>query len=186
MSIANIIDGFFDDAFLHELHKTIMDVPMCAKNSARRSSWPYGERTEYRLFGYTLFLRRNLNRILILEKDYAQKFFDIFEALEEKILKHNFLIKEIFLNMQHTGCHGMTHTDGNDDTELTLMIMTNPVWEKDWGGEFQILDENEKVLETYDYIPGRIILFPAKVRHRGLGPIKEYIYRYTLVYRILP
>ena len=44
------------------------------------------------------------------------------------------------------------------------MLMVNPVWEKEWGGKFQLYSEGKsEILEEYDYVPGRIVIFPSGV-----------------------
>ena len=187
MTIAQVIDNFFDDVFINEMHQKIMDIPMTPKNTARPLTWPYGYESDYRMQGYTLFNRVNMNRVVLCDVEKSQFFFDILEGFEKKFNK-NFYLRKIHINLQHSGCHGREHADADTPNELTMMIMPNSKWKKEWGGEFQILDNDNNVIESHDYVPGRIVLFPGNVLHKGLGPNEEYpyIYRYTLVYRITP
>lgn len=102
---------------------------------------------------------------------------------------------EIQLNGQSMGMDGTTHvdtlTDTNPDLDYTLMYFPNSEWGKDWGGEFQFMDKIDKneedkpqVLKSLDYIPGRLILFKASIPHRGLAPLKPYILRKSIVWRL--
>ena len=65
--------------------------------------------------------------------------------------------------------------------------MANPIWEKEWGGSFQIYSEDKtKMLEEHDYKSGRVIIFPANLPHRGLGAELNfpYAYRYSIVFGV--
>ena len=70
------------------------------------------------------------------------------------------------------------------------MYFLNSEWEKGWGGEFQFMDkidtngEGSQVLKSIDYIPGRLILFKASIPHRGLAPLKPYVLRKSIVWRL--
>ena len=135
--------------------------------------------------GCVIFQRENLNRINILNKE-APVFFDIFERIEN-ILNSRYLLNAIFINLQHSGCNGNSHIDGMENQQ-TIMVMSNAEWDNKWGGQFQMLNNDGSVTEEHDYVPGRLIIFPSHIPHRGLGPSKEYpyIYRHTVVFRVQP
>ena len=65
------------------------------------------------------------------------------------------------------------------------MVMNNTKWKPEWGGQFQMLDEDGKLLEEHDYIPGRVVIFPGWIRHSGLAPLVPYVYRFTTVFRVV-
>lgn len=183
--ICKIIDGLFDDLYIHQIDLTVKNTPVRCNNIANRNTFPYGDQGSHRLFGKTFFSRQSLNRIDVLDEN-AQKFFDMFEMIENK-LKTKFYLSEISLNIQHTNCDGTTHCDSYDKNDLTIMVMTNSKWSSDWGGQFQLTSENgEHIIEEHEYIPGRIILIPSTHPHRGLGPTKKYVYRSTVVFRVKP
>ena len=94
-------------------------------------------------------------------------------------------LKRIDINLQFINMNGSTHTDAVDD-ELTVMLMNNSEWKPEWGGQFQLMDWRDNVIEEHDYVPGRVIIFPGKHPHRGLAPIVPNTPRYTTVYRIIP
>ena len=180
-----VIDNFFDDLYLHQLYDEITKIPVYGNNIANRNTWPYGYTGSHRLLGNMLFDRTSINDIVTLEPS-AKDFLEIFSALEEKILNQKVYLRNIQLNLQTQGMDGTTHTDSFEKDDATILFMVNPIWNKEWGGEFQILDESENVIEEYDYKPGRILIFPSDAPHRGLSPKEKYIFRYSIVYRISP
>lgn len=180
--ICKIIDDVFDELYLHEFYDILTyQVSYVFSNVANRRTVPYGNKGSHRLLGSTLFSRENINRVNILHP-ICNKFFDMFEMIEG-VLKEQFYLSMINVNVQYYKCNGTVHDDGSRG-EYTIMVMTNPLWEKSWGGQFQIVDSNHNVIEEYEYVPGRILFFPSEVLHRGLGPESEYIYRTTTVFRV--
>ena len=186
--ICHVIDDWLDKRFIYDLDHKISYNLNCYDfvNIANRRTWPYGQEGSHRLMGCVIFQRENLNRINILNKE-APVFFDIFETIEN-ILNSRYLLNEIQINIQHSGCDGTSHNDGLDPNHKTIMLMTNPEWDNKWGGQFQMLNNDGSVIEEYDYVPGRLIIFPADIPHRGLGPSEKYpyIYRHTVVFRVQP
>lgn len=179
--ICKVYDDIFDDLYIHQIDAMMRDnVAVYPNNVANRTTWPYGNVGSHRLLGRVVFDRKTLNRITILHST-AQTFFDMFEQIESK-MQRQFYLNQIQVNLQHTGCDGTTHIDSDNPNDLTIMVMTTPKWEKDWGGEFQLMSE-DGVVEEYEYKPGRVLVIPSNHPHRGLGPTQEYIYRTTVVYR---
>ena len=189
--ICNVIDDWLDKRFIYELsHRITNDLTdIKFNNIANRTTWPYGSKGSHKLMGCTIFQRKSLNRIDILHKE-APIFFDIFDRIENSILNKAYILNTTHVNIQHSGCDGTSHLDSspwsNDD--LSIMLMTNSEWSKEWGGQFQMLNNDGSVIEEHDYVPGRLIIFPSNIPHRGLGPSEKYpyIYRHTVVFRVQP
>ena len=178
----DVIDDLFDERYLHNFFPIVTDkIPLTAGNTANREGFPYGDTSTHRLFGSQIFQRENLNRTTVLSP-YAQDFFDMFEAIQSK-MKKDFYLYYISLNCQHQFCEGSFHTDGDSD-QRTIMVMLNPTWKQDWGGEFEIQDPFAEGTRIYQYKPGRVIVFPSHLKHRGHAPKQEYGYRYTVVFRV--
>ena len=137
-------------------------------------------------FGKVFFQRKNINVIEILDPS-ANILFDVLEKIQKKT-NRKYYIKQISTNLQHSGCDGTTHVDGPSDYHKTIMLMTNCYWEPEWGGQFQLTNYDDEVIEEYEYKPGRVIIFPGNHPHRGLGPKNNlpYVYRTTLVFRTEP
>ena len=172
--ISHIIDDLFDKDFVSDLESILIhEVPVTANNVAN----------SHRLFGTNILARSSLNRVDYLH-DKAAKFFDAFDVIEDQF-NNPIYLKRIDVNLQFIGMNGSTHTDAVDD-ELTVMLMNNSEWKPEWGGQFQLMDWKENVIEQHDYVPGRLIIFPGKHPHRGLAPTVPHVPRYTTVYRIIP
>jgi len=188
--IGTVIDDRFDQKYLYDLFSVVEELKYRATNVANRRTWPFGYKGTHRLMGATVFNRLSINRILQLHPS-ASHFFDLFEQIEN-ILGEQYFLSTIDVNLQHSGNHGSIHIDTNTggcSYTHTIMFYPNPEWKKKWGGEFEIYSEDgKKVVEEYDYIPGRIILFESSHPHRGLGPKIEYgdVYRYSIAFRGSP
>ena len=185
--IAHIIDDLFDYDFLVDFERVILDIPIHTTNVANPRSFPNGRVGSHRLFGTDIFTRTSLNKVTVLHKD-AEMFFDAFAIIEEEIFKDPIFLKRIDINLQYYGQNGTGHTDGGED-EYTIMLMNNCIWKPEWGGTFQLLNDpdtdNPVVIEEHEYKPGRIVIFPGHVPHRGLAPLHPYVYRYTTVFRTI-
>ena len=179
-----MIDDLFDLSFITSLEDTLLDkVPVISTNIANPKSWPTSRTGDHRFFGKAIFSRTGINRIDCLHEQ-AEKFFDAFEIIEEHVFDVPIYLRRIDVNLQYYGMDGSTHIDAKDN-ELTVMLMNNSQWKPEWGGQFQMLSSDGNVIEEHEYIPGRVIIFPGDVSHRGLAPIVPYVYRYTTAYRVV-
>ena len=52
--------------------------------------------------------------------------------------------------------------------------------------EVSLLTDGETVVEEHEYVPGRVLIFPGSVPHRGLAPKVPSVFRYTTVFRVIP
>jgi hypothetical protein len=181
-------DGIFDQSFLVHLDNTIKNIPMETSNMANVEITEHrGIVGKHRLFGACLFRRDGINRVLRLHEK-AELFFDIFDEIQ-KFLNRKYFLTGIDMNLQHSGCDGFPHIDGQSPKEKTIMLMSNCYWEKEWGGQFQLTNEDgTDIIEEYEYVPGRVLVIPSNHLHRGLGPKLEYPYEYrtTVVFRTEP
>ena len=191
--LAKIYDDKFDVKYLHDIFSILQGkLRYKACNVANKTSWPYRQEGSHRLFGSSIFSRNHPNIITYLDNENAPVFFELFEYLCKllELDSKGVYLERIDVNLQHSGCDGTLHRDSNgatDDSRYTIMVMPNPTWEKEWGGKFQIFSmDKTEMLEEYEYVPGRIIVFPSHYPHRGLGSVKEYLYRYSIVFGIIP
>lgn len=190
--ICEIYDDKFDAKYLHELYDLVQNkLRYRASNVANSHTWPYHQQGSHRLFGSTIFSRSHPNFIDYVDNVHAKNFYSMFEFLCEliNVNTRNVYLKRIDVNLQHSGCDGSLHIDSEGPTDKsghTIMVMPNPVWKDEWGGKFQIFNEdNTEMLEEYDYVPGRIIIFPSHLPHRGLGPKEPHLYRYSIVFGVV-
>jgi len=190
--ICEIYDDKFDAKYLHEIFAVVQGkLRYRACNVANKETWPYGGTGSHRLFGSSIFARRHPNVIDYLDNDNAPTFFSMFEFLcrLKGVDSRNVYLQRIDVNLQHSGCDGTLHIDSNgpdDKLSQTIMVMPNPTWKQEWGGKFQVFSEDKsEMLEEHDYVPGRIIVFPAHLPHRGLGPMEPHMYRYSIVFGVI-
>jgi hypothetical protein len=192
--ICRVFDGVFDSLYLYEFfYSTIQVMPVNITNIANRSTMPYGHKGSHTLLGHTILKRSSINKIDDIDTNYYPQLYSMYELIEE-FLGVNFYLSAITTNIQPTGCDGTTHSDAGpgEDDEYTILVMTNPEWKKEWGGQFQLIDpetangNGDVVIEEHDYVPGRIILLPSPHPHRGLGPKEKYVYRSSIVFRVTP
>lgn len=183
--ICDVFDNVFDSLYLHETFVKISMMPVNFTNVANRKTKPYGYTGSHTLLGSTVFSRSSINCIDDIDMEYYPMFYNMFELITEH-LDVNFYLSAITTNIQPTGCDGTTHTDSDENDEYTILVMTNPEWKQEWGGQFQLIGESDSVIEEHEYVPGRVILLPSACPHRGLGPKEKYIYRSSVVFRVTP
>ena len=180
MSICTVIDGLFDELYVQEIGAKVMDIPVAPNNIAGRQTFPYGLTGNHRLFGTTLFRRESINTITKLEPK-AQLFFPILEQIE-RVIETPLYCREISLNVQCYGQDGTEHTDSQDPNDLTILQFTTANWKSSYGGQFELCTPHE----VHEYVPGRIVILPSNVPHRGLGPTEPNQIRTSIVYRVRP
>ena len=180
--IATVIDKRFDIEFMAKIEKQLKHLPVTAINIANGTSYPNGECGTHRLMGENIFERHSINKVVNL-MDNCEVFFDMLEEIEECIETKMYLSR-IDFNLQHSFCDGTSHIDG-EEGEYTIMYMPNLEWDTtEWGGQFQLLDDDQNVIEEHEYVPGRVLIFPSEIPHKGLGPRHPHVYRYTVVWRV--
>ena len=190
--ICKIYDDVFDAEYLYEIFAILQDkLQYRSDNTANRNTWPYGKTGTHKLFGSKIFFRQSVNKIIYVNNEYIDKFYDLFSFIctLENLNPDVQYLERVDVNLQHSGCDGTLHIDANphDTTTKTFMIMANPVWKKEWGGAFEIFNQDRKeILERHEYVPGRVIVFPAHLPHRGLGAELNfpYAYRYSIVFGV--
>jgi len=190
--ICDVFDNKFDPLYLHELYEnTISRLPYNFTNIANRNTQPYGYSGSHRLIGCTIFSRTGINDIIDIDTENWNAFYEMFQMVED-IVDERFFLSAVSVNLQPYGIDGTCHADAGegDDDEFTILVMTNPIWKKEWGsGAFQLLekyDNNSKVIEEHEYVPGRILIIPSPHPHRGLAPTEPYVYRTSVVFRVTP
>ena len=170
-------DNLFDDRFILELDEQTNEYPWKLNISGNRYSFPNKTKGNY-LFWGVKFDIKNLPPIIL----------DIYNHLTMNIINQNFTLLSSHINGQSMGQDGTCHIDSLPNLQThTLMVFINYKWEKEWGGDFQLLkeyDDNAEITQSIKYIPGRIILFDGSIPHRGLAPLKPYIIRKSLVFRL--
>lgn len=186
--LCEVYDNVFSRDFIIDLDNKIKNIPLETSNiSGAKVTEDRGVVGNHRFFGICVFQREGINRITRLHQD-AEIFFDALEQIESSLGK-KYYVDGIHINLQHSGCNGSSHIDANSPYEKTVMIMSTCYWEPDWGGQFQLTnEEGTDIIEEYEYVPGRVMVIPSNHPHRGLGAKINYpyVYRTTVVFRTKP
>ena len=187
--ICEVFDDVFDKRYLHEFFdEVISPMGYNITNIANRKTQPYGNKGSHCLLGRQIFSRDGVNEI----QDFDDSFYEFMKMYNiiENVIGERLYLQMISVNLQPYGIDGTCHRDAEHDDEFTVLVMTNPEWEKEWGtAAFQLLekyDNNAQVIEEHEYVPGRVLLIPSIHPHRGLAPTKPYIYRSSVVFRVTP
>ncbi len=100
---------------------------------------------------------------------------------KEDISESDIVLQSQVVNAQTRGQDSFPHIDGETPNVYTLIYYANNHWEKDWGGETTFYDRDAKLCHSVYPKPGRLILFPSTMPHRGAPPNDTYLdARYTL------
>lgn len=93
---------------------------------------------------------------------------------------------DVYLNGQTYGLDGTWHTDDDELKDRhTLLYMVNS-GDTEKIGDFQYIDPSNKgYIETVEFKPGRLVLFPSHWDHRGLAPTTKNKMRITLAYKVM-
>ena len=175
----SVWDDLIDDEFIFKKDKESNSYHWQYTNIANRNSYPNNEKGSQLFWSVNLF-----DGTKKLKSEYK----NLLQFCNDNIIKQNFELVEVMINGQLIGQNGTCHIDkSNNKKEKTLMIFLNYKWEKEWGGQFQILENmsnDSKVVYEIDYKPGRIVLFDGDLPHRGLAPKVPNILRKSLIYRL--
>jgi len=175
-----VIDSIFDKEYIVEMRKALDNVPHRPTNIANRITWPYGNVGTHKILGSTLYKKKSK---YVHVTTGPEIFMEAFEHIANTVLKKEFELQAIRTNMQVLAMDSSFHSDGD---AKTLLLFATDEWHKDWGGEFEIIvDEETSKTEKIDYVPGRVIYFDGNIRHRGLAPLVPNVYRYSVAYRCL-
>ena len=166
-----IIDDLFDHHFISEVeHWFMTDQAWKLDNTASRYSQPYGLDGFHKFLSITHFMMPDM-----FNPDWPG-FDPILEQVYSATTEH-LGIQDAFLNSIQSNampykCDGTFHVDVGGtyhklfdrivavDQMYTLMYFSNSRWDSDWGGQFEYIDRSGNS-HKIDYVPGRIILFPA-------------------------
>lgn len=76
------------------------------------------------------------------------------------------------------------HEDGWPGTSLTALYFVNADWQATWQGELILCDPLGESMYAIDPRPGRLVLFPGEIPHRGGAPSRVcYEHRLSLAHK---
>ena len=193
--ILNIHDNLLQDEFLYNLDKKLEYGEWkynCTGGESKK--FPYDNIREYKFWGLKLW-EENFNGLPYINSKYTSLTDQLFKFINfyNQKFTPELNLKPYFIhcNGQTIGQDGHCHLDIHDNSSYnyySLMIMINLQWDKDWGGQFEIL-ENEsndsKVVKNIGYKAGRVIFFDGNYPHRGIAPIIPNVLRKTLIIKLM-
>ncbi len=94
-------------------------------------------------------------------------------------------VSRTHINCIQAGERRHAHIDSPDANIIVAVTMLNAEWDRDWHGELTFFREGEADLSVAP-MPGRIVMFPGCILHRGGVPISSCPEaRYALVQKLL-
>jgi len=181
------IDRAFTDKFLLECYQEVTtNINWTYTNVSNRYQYPddaFCDGSE-RIFGAPLLTRMSKH---FFRNNTPNIFIEAFEVLMERYLTESpWELFQVDANLQVFGMNGAAHRDDyhNDSTDKTILFFPHYKWENEWGGEFQILDDKNNVVEEYLPMPGRVLIFDSTIKHRGNGPKVKGVSRISIAYRM--
>jgi len=166
----NVLDNFVNEKDLKSFYNDY-----CLNG---KIEWAYNNRANHNYPIDSFSSNKNTNELVKIP--FIKNCLDRINPIVQKF---NNTIDRIFVNGLPSGCDGFEHTDREG---LTAILMINPVWKKEWGGEFLCYNDNNEIIYASTYKPGRLIIFDGKKPHRGLGPNKFFdVLRVTIAFQCL-
>lgn len=100
----------------------------------------------------------------------------------KRYFPHNHLTftGRIHTNSQSFGQESIFHQDYSEPNYIGLNICTEPIWNMEWGGSFDVYTDGWNI-ESVPYIPNRGIIFDPTQRHKGMSPTRYCLGRRTTV-----
>lgn len=173
-----IYDNVFDDRYVRELNEICDNLPNKPGNRANRKTFPYGDVGTHNIMGAMLYKRYSKH---VFESTCPLELLKAFQHLADNVIRQNLDLWAIHSNLQSKSMDGTIHADKSPN----VMIFTTADWKKSWGGEFQLFDPaTPELVETVEYVPGRVVFFDGTIPHRALAPKVPYVYRHSIVYRV--
>jgi hypothetical protein len=84
-------------------------------------------------------------------------------------------LKEVYCNNHGYGDHQHAHRDSKSG--ITVLYYVNAEWQPDWQGETLLFDAAQDAHHAVAPRPGRLLLFPANMLHRGGTPSRTCVER---------
>ena len=179
-----VLDDFVSDEFLYMVNQFFNELTWNYQNQANRNHFGNGT---HRFFGANFYPYPDVVGDGFWDDQVKNKGWMSF--LWEAVSSHLNItgkVQEIHANLQVQGQDGSWHKDSYSGDTIALIYFAVMRWRTEWGGCLNIKENinNSEEYNSYEYIPGRIIVFDGQKEHRGLGPTEPNKGRISLVYNI--
>jgi len=107
------------------------------------------------------------------------------KVVEDLYPDGQFNLERVHCNNQRYGEVQTRHTDVDDG--MTALFFANPEWPANWEGEILFYDKTGEPFHAVIPKPGRVLLFPGNLVHRG-GVPSRYCFesRLTVAFKYQP
>jgi Rps23 Pro-64 3,4-dihydroxylase Tpa1-like proline 4-hydroxylase len=152
-----IVDELFDAGMVKLLHESFMRMPFTqteidSEESRHIRHWKFDFDLET-VDRHPIFLSWR-NRIL--------------QKTAQLVSASSLPVQRIYCNSTLYGDHQHSHTDSAEGT--TALYFANAHWEEDWQGETIFYESNGEAQHAIAPRPGRLVVFPSCILHRGGVP----------------
>lgn len=103
------------------------------------------------------------------------KFFTgMFDCLNDSFIQDGFNLSldRIIVNAYNHGDSSWLHADSEKESAWTAILFINEYWDKNWGGDFILVDVNDNIMYATIPKPGKFVLFKSSLLH-GARPVSR-------------
>lgn len=152
-----IVDGLFDNAMIKLLHESFARTPFSqteidSDESAHIRHWK---------FDFDL-ATMDRNPVVRFWRDR------ILQEAAALVGATSLPVQRIYCNGTPYGDHQHAHIDADQGT--TALYFANAEWGEHWHGETFFYDDNGEAHHAIAVRPGRLVVFPSQILHRGGVP----------------
>jgi len=188
--MVHVLDNLFTDKFLFEIYEdTLANCDFAYTNVANRYQHPHDFfcKGSHRFFGTSLYYQVSNN---FFKNKMTDKLMEVYEwviPIISKMSNKKLFLHKVNANLQFKGMDGTWHVDDTHrgGVDRTAIFFPHYKWEDHWGGEFQVLGDEDQISDSYMPLPGRILFFDSTVRHRGLAPNEFDVPRVSIAFRFI-
>lgn len=108
------------------------------------------------------------------------------KLLQDFCPENEYVLRRSYINMSHYGDMAYPHRDcALEGKDMTILYYVNKEWDYRWGGEtiFYANHESQNIVMPK---PGRFLIFPGYIEHKGAVPTRECVnsrFTFALKYR---
>ena len=165
-----IFDYLVDRPFVDDIFKGVIN----------QNIWKFGWHStktnpEYRFWNVKFVGSKNKPMTELGWADFVSKWgpvaslWDVFKQLAVQGLQLNLDLQRSYANGYTYGTGGSIH---RDDGEWTVLYYATSPWNYNWNGATAFYDNDRQLIQTVQYIPGRFVIFPAKIWHSAMDVTK--------------
>jgi Rps23 Pro-64 3,4-dihydroxylase Tpa1-like proline 4-hydroxylase len=154
-----VVDGLFAPDLVRLLHESVKRLPFLLSDKDT-------EETDHIRHWRHDFAAEALSSNPLLRALHGR----IVAKAEELFPDATGALEQVYSNNHGYGDHQHAHIDRSEG--VTVLYYANSEWNLDWQGETTIYDRAREPYYTVAPKPGRLLIFPADVLHRGGTPAR--------------